>query len=243
MDPAEFDMLSRSLPTSGPALGPEPSEHAMLRRVTSSSTAGLRRRRDSESAISTTSSVDAPDETSPLVRHRTSSTGSTSGAVPFLMDSSPGRFWLIFSQILGAQFIACFDGTIMASSHPVITSYFGAANSASWLSTAFLLTSTAFQPLLGRLSDSIGRKPLFVGCLVVFLLATVWCALARSIEEFVAARAVCGLGAGGSMTLGSILTSDLVPIEYVPSLISLLCCITSRPHLHEPLHLRYTTHH
>ncbi|POR37203.1 Multidrug resistance protein fnx1, partial [Tolypocladium paradoxum] len=132
---------------------------------------------------------------------------------PFLNNTSPGRFWFIFSQLLAAQFIGCFDGTIMASSHPVITSYFGAANSASWLSTAFLLTSTAFQPLLGRLSDAVGRKPLFLGCLVVFALATAGCASAGSIESFIVARALCGLGAGGSMTLGSIITSDLVPIE------------------------------
>ncbi|PHH71175.1 hypothetical protein CDD83_5248 [Cordyceps sp. RAO-2017] len=101
----------------------------------------------------------------------------------------------------------------MASSHPVITSYFGAANSASWLSTAFLLTSTAFQPLLGRLSDAVGRKPLFLASLAVFALATAWCALAASIQSFIVARALCGLGAGGAVTLGSIITSDLVPIE------------------------------
>ncbi|KAJ4864796.1 major facilitator superfamily domain-containing protein [Trichoderma breve] len=160
---------------------------------------------------------DPPTEHSPLLHRRNSSSSTTSSSTArsliFLGESSPTRFWLIFSQILAAQFIASFDSTLMASSHPVITSHFKAANSASWLSTAFLLTSTAFQPLLGRLSDAMGRKPLFVMSLAIFALATLWCGLAGSIESFVAARAVCGLGAGGAMTLGSILTSDLVPIE------------------------------
>jgi MFS family permease len=47
----------------------------------------------------------------------------------------------------------------------------------------------------------------------IFTLATLWCALAGSMTSFIFARAVCGLGAGGMMTLGSIILSDMVPIE------------------------------
>lgn len=131
---------------------------------------------------------------------------------PFI-GVSIARFWLIFGGIMAGHFVACFDSTIMVSSHPVITSYFNSANSASWLSTAFLLTSTAFQPVFGRLSDTIGRKAPYLFTLTIFLFATLWCALAQSMTSFIAARALCGLGAGGMMSLGSIITSDLVPIE------------------------------
>ncbi|KAI0555431.1 MFS general substrate transporter [Xylaria curta] len=131
----------------------------------------------------------------------------------FLVNTHPARFRIVFGGIMLTYFIANFDSTIMASSHPVITSYFGASHAASWLTTAFLLTSTAFQPLVGRLSDAVGRKPLYLLAMVVFGAATVWCALAGSIASFVAARAVCGLGAGGMMTLGAISISDCVPIE------------------------------
>jgi MFS family permease len=132
---------------------------------------------------------------------------------PYIGGVGVVRFWLIFGGVLFNFFVACFDSTIMVSSHPVITSYFNGANSASWLSTAFLLTSTSFQPLFGRLSDTIGRKPPYIFCLTVFLSATIWCALAQSMTSFIAARALCGLGAGGMVSLGSIITSDLVPIE------------------------------
>ena len=90
----------------------------------------------------------------------------------------------------------------MASSHPVITSYFHASNSASWLSTAFLLTSTAFQPLYGRISDTIGRRPLYLFGLLSLAMTTAWCALAGSIGSFIAARAFCGLGAGAVLAMG-----------------------------------------
>ncbi|KAF2971242.1 hypothetical protein GQX73_g2394 [Xylaria multiplex] len=131
----------------------------------------------------------------------------------FLIHTHPRRFRVVFAGIMLTYSIANFDATIMASSHPVITSHFHASNMASWLTTAFLLTSTAFQPLVGRLSDTIGRKPLYLATMVVFAGATAWCALAQSITSFIAARAVCGLGAGGMMTLGAISISDCVPIE------------------------------
>jgi len=171
-----------------------------------------------------------PDEETPLLLPSTShestrskphapktngtlSPSSSAPTTPYLSGVSPARFWTLFAGIMITYFVACFDSTIMASSHPVITSYFGSSNSASWLSTAFLLTSTSFQPLLGGLSDAVGRKRPYVATMSIFLLATLWCALAQSMTSFILARAACGLGAGGMMTLGSIMISDLVPIE------------------------------
>lgn len=127
----------------------------------------------------------------------------------FLIDTDHRRFWAIFIGIMATYFLACFDGTIMASSHPVITSYFRSSNSASWLSTAFLLTNTAFQPMVGRLSDSLGRRAPYLVTMAIFGVATLWCALAQSMTSFIVARAVCGLGAGGMMALGNILGAYL----------------------------------
>ncbi|KAH9220238.1 hypothetical protein DL95DRAFT_383634, partial [Leptodontidium sp. 2 PMI_412] len=181
IDPNEFDnLLSRSQSiTSGLGIEPESQETAMLR--------GPRR----YSAVRGSSR--APSHSSTLRRKKSqaSSIGSAQEAIqeaeeaedegeneepksPFLAGVSVSTFWLIFGGILTAQFVACFDSTIMVSSHPVITSYFHSSNSASWLSTAFLLTSTSFQPLFGRLSDTIGRKSPYIFSMALFLLATIW---------------------------------------------------------------------
>ncbi|KAJ5337694.1 Major facilitator superfamily domain general substrate transporter [Penicillium brevicompactum] len=130
------------------------------------------------------------------------------------IDVTPTQFWIIFGGILVGYMIGFFDSTLMASSHPVITSYFNAANSASWLSTAFLLTSTAFMPLFGRVSDAFGRKPVYLFSIAMFFITTAGCGLARNIGHFIAARALCGLGAGGIFSIGQIISSDLVRLEY-----------------------------
>lgn len=233
MDPNEFDLLvSRSWQASGGMLEPEVFEHSMLRNTRRRSRTRSTVRRDQTlspyrgagrgAASQKTEPPEGslPDESSPLLPSSAASTTESdncpsSDASPYLGGVSVARFWIIFIGIEVAYFIACFDSTIMASSHPVITSYFGSSNSASWLSTAFLLTSTAFQPFLGGLSDAVGRKGPYVITMALFLASTLWCTLAGSMTSFIIARAVCGAGAGGMMTLGSIIISDLVPIECV----------------------------
>ncbi|THC95427.1 hypothetical protein EYZ11_005069 [Aspergillus tanneri] len=142
------------------------------------------------------------------------SLSDNTGYASRFINVSPVRFWLVFSGILIGYAIGFFDSTLMASSHPVITSHFHASNAASWLSTAFLLTSTAFLPLFGRISDTFGRKPVYLFSITVFFFTTAWCGSAQSIGSFIAARAFCGLGAGGVFSMGMILSSDLVRIEY-----------------------------
>jgi hypothetical protein len=131
----------------------------------------------------------------------------------YLAGVSESQFWFIFASLTISYFVSCFDGTIVVSSHPIITSFFHSASSASWLSTAFLLTSTAIQLLFGRLSDAVGRKYPYVANVAIFLAGTVWCALAGDIKSFIVARAFCGIGAGGMTSVGAIIISDLVPIE------------------------------
>jgi hypothetical protein len=216
IDPNEFDnLLSRAESiTTGLGIEVESQESAMLRgprryslaNVGSRASSHIRSRRKSL-ASTVSSSQEAIDEVS------SEEDAESKPKSPFLAGVNVSTFWLIFGGVLTGNFVACFDSTIMVSSHPVITSYFQSSNSASWLSTAFLLTSTSFQPLFGRLSDTIGRKTPYVFTMTIFLFATIWCALAQSMTSFILARAVCGLGAGGMIAMGSIITSDLVPIE------------------------------
>ncbi|KAI5291541.1 hypothetical protein KEM54_003851 [Ascosphaera aggregata] len=139
---------------------------------------------------------------------------SKSSTAHHLLDISPARFWIFFPVVLLLHSVAWFDSSLMGSLHPVITSHFHAANSASWLSTSFLLSCTAFQPFFGRISDTFGRRPVYIFATAVFFLTTLWCGCAQSIGSFIAARATAGLGAGGVTSLAMVMTSDMVRVQY-----------------------------
>ena len=63
-----------------------------------------------------------------------------------------------------------------------------------WVVDAYTLALAAVVLTSGSIADRFGRKRVFMGGLVLFTLASLWCAVAQSIEELDAARAVQGLG-------------------------------------------------
>jgi MFS family permease len=110
-------------------------------------------------------------------------------------------------------FLYGFDGTITAATYGIISSSFSAANTASWLTTSYLVTSTAFQPLYGRVSDIFGRRICFFISTTAFALGCLGCAVARDIITLNAMRALTGFGGGGLMTMATIVNSDMIPFR------------------------------
>lgn len=118
-------------------------------------------------------------------------------------------------------FLGGFDGTITASTYAVISSEFNAANTASWLTTSYLITSTAFQPLYGRFSDILGRRSCFFTATITFMIGCLGCAVARDVIFLNIMRALTGIGGGGLMTMGK---STIFQLTY-QSLTSILATI------------------
>ncbi len=114
----------------------------------------------------------------------------------------PSGFMWMEIAIMTNVFLYGFDGTITASTYAVISSEFGAANKASWLTTSYLITSAAFQPLYGRVSDIFGRRICFFISSVAFAVGCLGCGVAPTIMTLIFMRALAGIGGAGLMTMG-----------------------------------------
>jgi len=89
------------------------------------------------------------------------------------------------------------------------------------------------QLLLGPLSDRIGRRPVLLAGLALYLLATLWMLAASSMGEFIAARVLQGLGACAALVLARAIVRDVWQAQAGPALaltvIGMLCAIALSP--------------
>ena len=117
----------------------------------------------------------------------------------------------VLSGLLLASFVASLDQTVVAAAMYRIGESLNGLSGQAWVTTAFLITATVSVPVYGKLSDTHGRKPMFVIAITVFLAGSVLCAFAASMLMLTAFRAVAGVGAGGIMALTSAVLGDVVP--------------------------------
>ncbi|KXH54225.1 major facilitator superfamily transporter [Colletotrichum salicis] len=159
---------------------------------------------DSEAAAA---AVAAPREDQPLLCDPAAAVEAGESWKP------PRGFLWIELAIMANVFLYGFDGTITAATYAVISSEFDAANTASWLTTSYLVTSTAFQPLYGRFSDIFGRRVCFFVSSITFGLGCLGCGLAGDVVLLNCMRALTGFGGGGLMTMATIVNSDMIPFR------------------------------
>ena len=82
---------------------------------------------------------------------------------------------------------------------------------AAMLAAAFISYGMVL-PVLGPVADSVGKKRVMIGCLVVLTVASFLCAVAANFSQLFVLRVIAGAGCGGLFPLGMAMLSDLVPL-------------------------------
>jgi EmrB/QacA subfamily drug resistance transporter len=117
----------------------------------------------------------------------------------------------IFVALMLGMFLAALDQTIVSTALPTIVGDLGGLNHLSWVVTAYLLAATVSTPLYGKLGDMIGRKPVFLAAILIFLAGSLLAGLSQTMAQLIAFRAFQGLGAGGLMVGAQAIIGDIVP--------------------------------
>ncbi len=118
---------------------------------------------------------------------------------------------LVMAGVMAALFLAALDQTIMGVAMPRVIADLGGLDRFAWPFTAYMLASTVVMPVVGKLSDIYGRKPMLALGIIIFVAGSALAGAAGSMNALIGFRGVQGLGAGCIMANAFAATADLFP--------------------------------
>src|ERR1700712_133048 len=129
-------------------------------------------------------------------------------AVGFRSERGP----ILISLMLSTSLVAL-DSTIVATAVPSIVQDLGGFAQFPWLFSVYLLAQAVSVPVYAKLSDTVGRKPIVLIGIALFLIGSVLCGFAWSMPALIAFRALQGLGAGAVQPMSITIAGDLYTLE------------------------------
>jgi DHA2 family multidrug resistance protein len=117
-----------------------------------------------------------------------------------LVESAPApavNKWLVTAAIAFGSLMAAIDASIVNVALPEIRGTVGATiEEITWVSTAYIIATVLVMPLTGFLGSFFGQKRVYLASLVLFVIGSALCGMARTLPTLVAFRALQGFGAG-----------------------------------------------
>jgi EmrB/QacA subfamily drug resistance transporter len=129
---------------------------------------------------------------------------TTADGVGFRSKRGP----ILIALMLSTGLVAI-DSTIVATAVPSIVHDVGGFTSFPWLFSAYLLAQAVSVPVYAKLSDVVGRKPIILIGIGLFLLGSILCGVAWSMPALIAFRVVQGLGAGAVQPVAITIAGDI----------------------------------
>lgn len=102
--------------------------------------------------------------------------------------------WVLAATVLGSS-MEFIDGTVVNVALPALQQGLGATGAqVQWVVEAYALFLSALLLVGGALGDRLGLRKVYMAGVVLFAAASIWCGLAPSIGQLIAARALQGVG-------------------------------------------------
>ena len=124
------------------------------------------------------------------------------------------RRMITFYGVMAAIFLSALDQTIVGTALPHIVGDLHGFDRYTWVTTVYLLTSTAVVPVVGKISEQLGRKRVFMFGITFFLVGSAICGAAQTMTQLIAFRGLQGIGGGILTGMAFAIIADLFsPIE------------------------------
>ncbi len=135
-------------------------------------------------------------------------------ARPDWLRRHPQAWVAAVATVCFGAFMGQLDASVVALTYHSIGDEFGAGlNTVQWVTLSYLIALGALLVPLGRISDRIGRKRMYLWGFGVFTVASAGCALAPSLPALVAIRAGQGVGAAMLQANSVAIVSTVAPRE------------------------------
>ncbi len=134
--------------------------------------------------------------------------GSGPRGVGFRSDRGP-----ILIALMVTTGLVAIDSTILATAVPTIVNELGGFASFPWLFSVYLLAQAVSVPVYSKLADTVGRKPIILVGITLFLLGSVLSGFAGTMMALIIFRAVQGLGAGAVQPISITIVGDLYTLK------------------------------
>ncbi|BDR60784.1 MDR family MFS transporter [Lactobacillus xylocopicola] len=115
--------------------------------------------------------------------------------------------------IFMTTFMTAIEGTIVSTAMPTIVSDLNGLEIMNWVVSIFLFMTAVSTPLYGKLADSIGRKPVFLFGIVLFIIGSALCGQANNMVELILFRVIQGLGSGAVQPVAMTIIADMYALE------------------------------
>src|SRR5437899_5277911 len=127
---------------------------------------------------------------------------------------SPQTKWIVLAGVLMGLCLAALDQTVVATALPAIIGALRGIDLLAWVSTGYLVASTATVPVYGKLSDLYGRRIIVLAGIVIFLAGSALSGLAVTMGQLIAFRVLQGIGAAALTSSAFTVIADLfVPAD------------------------------
>lgn len=120
---------------------------------------------------------------------------------------------IVTLAIFMTTFMTAIEGTIVSTAMPTIVSDLDGLEIMNWVVSIFLLMTAVSTPLYGKLADSIGRKPVFLFGITLFVIGSSLCGLAQNMVELILFRVIQGLGSGAVQPVAITIIADLYTLQ------------------------------